>query len=94
MFRLTRRLPLPTFDPNPTSGLLNIAFETANTGTVHVEIYDVLGRLVMTNDHAVAEGNNTITLNAQSLTAGSYFIRLTDAASGFTDTQKFIKITE
>jgi hypothetical protein len=91
---LDKKITIANIYPNPTTGNLNVAFETSEAGMVHLEVYDVLGRLVVSGDNAVNEGNNTIIVNTSVLTAGSYFIRLIDAQSNFTDTQKFIKIIQ
>jgi len=91
---LNKQITIANVYPNPTTDKLNVDFVTSLAGTVHVEVYDVLGRLILSNDDAVNEGTNSMVVNTTNLTAGSYFIRLTDATSNFTDTQKFIKITE
>lgn len=73
--------------PNPASTTANIVFETATTGTVKVEIFDVLGRRVRTiNDGVIPEGSHDYEVDLAGLRAGMYFIRLLTPSASATQT--------
>lgn len=65
--------------PNVVSGKATIQLALAKTGLYKLELYDVNGRLLQTIGTAKADAARTITysVDASSLTAGLYFIRLT-----------------
>jgi hypothetical protein len=88
----TKNLMITNMYPNPTMGNLNITLQTLHAGSIHIDVYDVLGRTIFSNYKNVSANDNTITLSTTELPAGSYFIRLSDDNSNFSDTQKFIKL--
>ena len=63
--------------PNPTDGLLNIAFQTVNAQKVNVRVYNVMGQLVMTEQYnKVAAGKNNLTLDLTALQTGIYMVEV------------------
>jgi hypothetical protein len=78
--------------PNPTLGDLNVEFQTSVPGAVQFEVYDVLGRLIISNYSNAGGSVNTTVLNTSELPAGSYFVRIVEKSANFSDTQKFIKL--
>lgn len=63
--------------PNPTDGLLNIAFQTGNAQKVNVRVYNVMGQLVMTEQYnKVAAGRNNLTLDLTELKTGIYMVEV------------------
>lgn len=62
--------------PNPVSSLVNVNVNLAQATTIHAAVYNNLNMLMMQQDFPGNAGNNVITLNAGSLAAGQYVIRL------------------
>jgi hypothetical protein len=63
--------------PNPTDGLLNIAFQTVNAQKVNMRVYNVMGQLVMTEQYnKVAAGKNNLTLDLTALQTGIYMVEV------------------
>ncbi len=64
--------------PNPFNPTTNIKFELANAGEVQLEVYDALGRKVMTliNNEYRQAGAHEIQFNAENLSSGVYMYML------------------
>ncbi|WP_420457500.1 T9SS type A sorting domain-containing protein [Rubrivirga sp.] len=68
-------LSAPT--PNPFAGSTRLTYETPEAGPVRVSVYDVRGREVaVLEDRPVQAGRHDVQLDAQSLSAGVYMVRL------------------
>jgi hypothetical protein len=68
--------------PNPGSGQFNLIYTTSVAEVVTVEVLDLTGRAVYSQQSAVAAGQNVLILDLSGLAAGSYSIRTTgDAVS-------------
>jgi len=59
--------------PNPTTGILNISY-TATKGSTQINVLDVTGRIVMTENTASVEGANNTQLDMSKLAKGAYMI--------------------
>ncbi len=76
--------------PNPTAGVAQIAFDLPADAEVQVEVFDAIGRRVVSVDQALKAGSRqTLTLDASALPAGVYHYRVvatmesgTEAAAG------------
>ncbi|MDT8412360.1 MAG: T9SS type A sorting domain-containing protein [Vicingaceae bacterium] len=66
----------PTIYPNPITNNGVLEFNTNSTEVTVVTIYDVSGRIVMSNQHLTNKGINKIQLETSELTNGMYFISL------------------
>ncbi|MBC8043735.1 MAG: choice-of-anchor J domain-containing protein, partial [Rhizobacter sp.] len=79
--------------PNPFNPSTSIVYELPSASDVVLRIYDMLGRVVatLTNERQAA-GRYTAAFNAQRLSSGIYFYRLTarSAQNNFTDTKKML----
>jgi photosystem II stability/assembly factor-like uncharacterized protein len=75
--------------PNPFNPSTRIPFAVRSSGFVSLKVYDILGREVRTlvNDN-LQPGSYEVMFNADGLTSGVYFSRMT--APGFTSTKKMI----
>ena len=63
--------------PNPFNPTTNLSFDIPNVGMVTLEVFDVLGRKVSTLiNERKAPGSYTISFNANGLSSGIYFARL------------------
>lgn len=62
--------------PNPTYGKIEIDFATLQQGTVHINVYDTYGRLVISNK-TVSYGTGSIErLDLSKFAAGTYFLKI------------------
>ena len=62
-----------TVSPNPASEYANVQVMLNNAGAVEVNVYDVMGKLVMTNNYGQqSTGSHTYKINTSSLPAGVY----------------------
>lgn len=68
--------------PNPVSGILNIDFISARNESIVLEIYNMMGKCLLTQQWTVATGNNHQILNLSSFAQGLYFTRISSAAQG------------
>ncbi|MEJ2194927.1 MAG: aryl-sulfate sulfotransferase [Ignavibacteriaceae bacterium] len=77
--------------PNPFNPTTNIEFQIADFGYVTVKVYDVLGKEVKTLiKEDLAAGNYNVDFNANNLTSGIYFYRL--SVNNFNITKKMVLI--
>jgi len=72
--------------PNPVSDLLNLEFFAENAGDVRLQVFDLMGRNVISDRSFAGQGENHRQLNMTNLTPGTYFVRF-----GFEDGQAVIK---
>ncbi|MCW9066069.1 MAG: T9SS type A sorting domain-containing protein [Ignavibacteriaceae bacterium] len=88
-----------TFDtiqayPNPFNSETHIRYSIPESGKVAIIVYDVLGRKVETLvDDFKQNGNYELTFNANELSSGVYFYRITSSKNGkilFTDSKQMI----
>lgn len=78
-----------TISPNPSSGSAQIKVKVIKTCTGIVTVYDVAGKVVLTQQAALLMGNNTVILNnITALSEGCYTIHL--IANNETFTTKLI----
>jgi hypothetical protein len=72
--------------PNPFNPTTNIRFDLPQTADVRVEVYDVLGRQVMSlhHDGMMAGANQTIAVDAGRLASGTYLYRVVVEMQGVT----------
>lgn len=63
--------------PNPASDLISVNFNIQNNTPVQINIYDLSGKLVQQSiKTALGRGNQTIQLNTQTLTKGTYLVKM------------------
>jgi len=64
--------------PNPTADVSSLSFNAAHSTEVSVYVSDVTGKIVLTAAEGLAmnAGQNTISINSASLTAGIYFVTI------------------
>lgn len=78
--------------PNPFNPSTGISFDLAQTGTVYLGIYDMLGRLVsvITNE-TLAAGNHTYHFDASHLSSGVYLYKLRTESGQLTRKMTLLK---
>ncbi|MCL4106410.1 UNVERIFIED_CONTAM: hypothetical protein GTU68_030368 [Idotea baltica] len=62
--------------PNPTYDLLNINYRSNNVSQVKINVLDMSGRSVMTQNSKAVKGSNTEKIQVGDLNAGIYYIHL------------------
>ncbi|MGQ9806643.1 MAG: T9SS type A sorting domain-containing protein, partial [Chlorobiales bacterium] len=88
---LPRTFALEQNYPNPFNPTTVIAYQLPVASEVKLEVYDVLGRKVMTLVNARQDaGSYNLTLNANNLSSGVYFYRL--QAGNFVQTKKMMLV--
>lgn len=65
-----------TLYPNPTTGLINIEFNSLNTENVNIEIVNELGEVMGNFQKQIFIGKNTLNYDITSYPKGIYFIRI------------------
>jgi len=74
--------------PNPSEGVFTVNLTSINSFEVLVEVLDVRGAIVFTQNVGTIQGDISQPINADQLVAGIYFVRIhTDRGIG---TQKLI----
>ena len=56
-----------------------------------IQVYDVLGNLVISEKHQVTNGTTTLTTNLERFNKGMYFVRLVDSNESTVYSQTVIK---
>ena len=68
--------------PNPISGQATLSFNLNESCNVSYQIFDMTGRMVMSQGLGrFAEGEHQVNINAESLSSGSYILRLNQGVS-------------
>jgi len=70
--------------PNPNNGEFTVQFNTLNNQEVKLEVYNVLGELIVSENNAVTSGLNTLNVNIQEQTKGIYFVKVVSGENMFT----------
>jgi hypothetical protein len=76
--------------PNPAQNELNLTFNNALSGAVSLTVIDPSGRRVISEDHNLTAGPNTLQLNTASLEPGLYVVRIGNATHSVT--HRFMKL--
>ena len=67
--------------PNPVSSQATLSFELKESCSVSYQVFDMSGRMVMNQNMGhLAEGEHQVNINAESLSSGSYILRLNQGA--------------
>jgi hypothetical protein len=66
--------------PNPTHDHTSIECSFEHPGRVSIQIYDVLGRVVMREDREVRAGREVFSLSLNGLTKGAYSVRVSGSS--------------
>lgn len=65
-----------TVYPNPTVGELNISINSSVNQTASIVIYDLNGKVTLTQTAQLSIGNNLVTLNTENLNKGLFVVEL------------------
>jgi hypothetical protein len=75
--------------PNPASDFVNITYQSNSGDAVRIEIIDVLGKMVHSQDFATSSGISEIQIDMSDFSQGIYFVKMDDGAQ--TVTRKIMK---
>ena len=78
-----------TLFPNPTDNILNIKYNISQSGNGTLLIYDVLGKLVFSENISTTSGINILTIPVAELSSGYYRIKL--ETGGMNASTPFVK---
>jgi hypothetical protein len=70
--------------PNPSQGNITIAFDAFAKQNAGIQIFDIVGKMVMTTDYLALEGQNLVNLDVAKLTNGSYILRVVSGSDVYT----------
>lgn len=73
--------------PNPTTELLNLEFKGDFFQNLRIQLYDVQGKLIQTEDMK----SKVIVLNLRELSSAFYFLNILDEQNNLIDTFKIVK---
>ena len=62
--------------PNPTDGIVNLVISESIQGKAHIEVYNLLGELMMTKNIHQWQKGETFSLNLNHLVSGLYIVKL------------------
>jgi hypothetical protein len=74
--------------PSPASEKINIDLKSLDDVNAQVQIFDMTGKLVMSENITVVKGENTITLEVRNLSSGFHIVNI----PGLNYSEKFLKI--
>lgn len=75
--------------PNPTSGPITVRYSTNASATIHGEVFDVMGRRVLTVEGmSQSAGRHTQSVDTSQLAPGTYIFRMT--VDGMRHSQRFV----
>jgi Zn-dependent metalloprotease len=63
--------------PNPFENYLQLNYTAKNSSSLTVDVTDVLGRILLSSTNNILGGKGSVTIPASELSAGVYFVRLT-----------------
>ena len=75
--------------PNPTSGIVNLSFDANQSGSVEINVVDVLGKIIKQQTTLATVGINKFNMDISDFPNGTYFITLKDKTTN--NTQKIVK---
>jgi len=77
--------------PNPSRDILNLSFLTQDKGVVNYEIVDLSGKTILRQRTNESQGKVQESMNINSLSNGSYLIRITTAGQAVTKRFEVLK---
>ncbi len=76
--RKDKKLSLDQAFPSPFKDELTVQYSAERSGSVSLQVVDVLGRVVLSENHLATEGGNLSKLNLHALASGTYILLLSD----------------
>ena len=77
--------------PNPVSDELNFTFNSLEVQNITISILDITGKLISSETQSTLVGFNKSTLSTESLSSGTYILRIFNKSNSTSKTVKFVK---
>ncbi len=77
--------------PNPAENEFNIQLFSETEDEITLEVYDLLGELILSRVLDIAKGSNLLTLDISSAAGGMYLLKVKTSKGDLDNHQKFIK---
>jgi hypothetical protein len=77
-----------TIYPNPGNGVITLDFNTSNAKQTTIQLMDITGKMMLSENVNLAAGASKQTLDVSSIAKGSYFIKIMDKET--VETKKLI----
>ncbi len=62
--------------PNPSSGLVTLVYTNDDNENSIIDVYDIAGRIIYSQNTTITNGQNVISLNLKNISDGIYFVSL------------------
>jgi len=62
--------------PNPSNGQFSVEVETENNLTAEVVVYDLTGRIILSQQNVLHSGVNAISMNVEGVASGTYVLQM------------------
>ena len=89
-FITINRLMVTGFYPNPVINMVRFSVIAPENNTIHIQVNDMLGRLVLQQQQAIIKGENKQQLDLNYLTSGVYYLHVTEQKGGNHFMQKIV----
>jgi Secretion system C-terminal sorting domain len=76
--RKDKRFALENAFPSPVSNDLTVQYSADKNGDISLQVIDIFGRIILTENALVTEGSHVSKLNLNNLAAGAYILQLSD----------------
>jgi hypothetical protein len=73
-----------TLSPNPAKGSSVLSWLAVTEESISIQVHDLAGRLLFSQNHAVFAGQNMATLALENFPAGTYLVNVTGSEEQFT----------
>ena len=70
--------------PNPSQGNITIAFDAFAKQDASIQIFDMVGKMVMSTQYLALEGQNLVNLDVTKISTGSYILRVVSGSDVYT----------
>ena len=77
--------------PNPVQERLNLNIESQDINEVNVQVINMNGQVVLVSNNTIGRSNTPISIDANELQSGIYFIKITDENANVIGKEKFLK---
>ena len=83
---------ISVISPNPASEVIEITINTVSLSKeIQVEIYDLLGNIVLSSKQSIIQGQKTVETEVKQLKNGVYIVKVIQGDYSPILTQKFVK---
>ncbi|MCC7533105.1 MAG: T9SS type A sorting domain-containing protein [Bacteroidia bacterium] len=70
--------------PNPFTSNIAVQYTSANSGSITLQIINLVGKILVQQDYFINKGENTLNVSLENLSEGIYYIQLESEGNKFT----------